>query len=61
MGWELRSLSSRRTTCLTLAVTERLGLEESGGMVRVEPVHYDPLEEIERFGDVLGGISASNV
>jgi hypothetical protein len=24
-----------------LAVTERLGLEESGGMVRVGPVHYN--------------------
>ena len=37
-----------------LAVTERLGLEDSGGMVRVGPVHYNTLEEIMRFGDVLG-------
>jgi cysteine desulfurase family protein (TIGR01976 family) len=37
-----------------LAVTERLGLEDSGGMVRVGPVHYNTLEEIERFGEVLG-------
>lgn len=41
-----------------LAVTERLGLEESGGMVRVGPVHYNTLEEIERFGKALGGIVA---
>jgi cysteine desulfurase family protein (TIGR01976 family) len=39
-----------------LAVTERLGLEESGGMVRVGPVHYNTIDEIYRFGNVLGGI-----
>jgi selenocysteine lyase/cysteine desulfurase len=37
-----------------LAVTERLGLEDRGGMVGVRPVHYNTLEEIMRFGDVLG-------
>ena len=42
-----------------LAVTERLGLEESGGMVRVGPVHYNTVEEIYRWGEVLGKISAS--
>jgi cysteine desulfurase family protein (TIGR01976 family) len=36
-----------------LSVTERLGLEESGGMVRVGPVHYNTAEEIERFGEAL--------
>lgn len=36
-----------------LAVTERLGLEESGGMVRVGAVHYNTLEEVERLGGVL--------
>jgi cysteine desulfurase family protein (TIGR01976 family) len=41
-----------------LAVTERLGLEESGGMVRVGPVHYNTMEEIHRFGEVLGRIAA---
>lgn len=40
-----------------LAVTERLGLEESGGMVRVGPVHYNTVEEIERFGEALGEIA----
>jgi selenocysteine lyase/cysteine desulfurase len=42
-----------------LAVTERLGLEESGGMVRVGPVHYNTVEEIHRFGEALRRIAAS--
>ena len=41
-----------------LAVTERLGLEESGGMVRVGSVHYNTVEEIKKFGEALGRISA---
>jgi len=41
-----------------LAVTERLGLENSGGMVRVGPVHYNTVEEIKRFGEALGRIAA---
>ena len=36
-----------------LAVTERLGLEQSGGMVRVGPVHYNTLDEIGQFGEAL--------
>jgi len=36
-----------------LAVTEWLGLEESGGMVRVGPVHYNTEKEIQQFGDAL--------
>jgi len=36
-----------------LAVTERLGLEESGGLVRIGAVHYNTLGEIEQFKDVL--------
>jgi cysteine desulfurase family protein (TIGR01976 family) len=36
-----------------LAVVERLGLLEAGGMIRVGPVHYNTLEELERFGEVL--------
>jgi len=43
-----------------LAVTERLGLEESGGMVRVGPVHYNTVEEIERLGEALRKIASSN-
>ncbi len=40
-----------------LAVTERLGVEQSGGMVRVGTVHYNTIEEIERFGEALGRIA----
>jgi cysteine desulfurase family protein (TIGR01976 family) len=40
-----------------LAVTERLGLEVSGGMVRVGPAHYNTVEEVGRFGEVLGRIT----
>ena len=42
-----------------LAVTERLGLEDSGGMVRVGPVHYNTVEEILRFGEMLGKVAAA--
>ncbi len=34
-------------------VTERLGLEESGGMVRVGAVHYNTLDEVERLQSAL--------
>jgi cysteine desulfurase family protein (TIGR01976 family) len=36
-----------------LEVTKRLGLEDKGGMLRVGPVHYNTVEEIERCGEVL--------
>ena len=39
-----------------LEVTTRLGLEGSGGMVRVGPVHYNTLEEIQRFGEALANL-----
>lgn len=41
-----------------LSVTERLGVEESGGMVRVGPVHYNTIAEIERFGEAIARIAA---
>jgi hypothetical protein len=44
-----------------LAVTERLGLEDSGGMMRVGPVHYNTLEEIRQFGEVLRRITEMKV
>jgi selenocysteine lyase/cysteine desulfurase len=40
-----------------LNVTTDLGLEETGGMVRVGPVHYNTLDEIRRFGEALGRIA----
>jgi cysteine desulfurase family protein (TIGR01976 family) len=36
-----------------LNITERLGVEERGGMVRVGAVHYNTLEEIERLKEAL--------
>jgi selenocysteine lyase/cysteine desulfurase len=42
-----------------LAVTERLGVEEQGGMVRVGAAHYNTLEEIARFGEALEKIARS--
>jgi cysteine desulfurase family protein (TIGR01976 family) len=40
-----------------LAVTERLGVEDSGGMVRVGAVHYNTLEEVARLGEALKRIA----
>jgi len=42
-----------------LAVTERLGIESSGGMVRVGAAHYNTVEEVERFGEALKKIASS--
>lgn len=42
-------------------VTTRLGLEDKSGMVRVEPVHYNTVEEIKKFGEELGRITAGGV
>jgi cysteine desulfurase family protein (TIGR01976 family) len=43
-----------------LAVTQRLGVEDSGGMVRVGPVHYNTIEEVDRFGKVLAEIAGAD-
>lgn len=40
-----------------LAVTERLELEESGGMLRVGAVHYNTLDEISRLREALHKIA----
>ncbi|HET6846354.1 MAG TPA: cysteine desulfurase-like protein [Anaerolineales bacterium] len=42
-----------------LAVTERLGVEDRGGMLRVGAVHYNTLEEVERLRQALDQISRS--
>jgi len=34
-------------------------MEDSGGMVRVGLVHYNTVEEIEKFGEVLGKIKTA--
>ena len=38
-------------------VTERLGLEDNGGMVRVGAAHYNTLEEVQRLKEALIKIS----
>ena len=40
-----------------LAIVERMGLLEAGGMVRVGPVHYNTFDELDRFGEVLKKVS----
>jgi selenocysteine lyase/cysteine desulfurase len=40
-----------------LNVTERLGLEDSGGMVRVGATHYNTLSEVEQLKTALKKIS----
>jgi cysteine desulfurase family protein (TIGR01976 family) len=66
-GWQPRQLADRLGqeriftwdgNYYALAVTERLGLEGKGGMLRVGPVHYNTLEEVARLGQVLGEIVA---
>ena len=67
-GWHPRRLAEKLAregiyvwdgNYYALAVTERLGLEEGGGMVRVGPAHYNTLEEINRLGEVLGRVTLS--
>ncbi len=64
-GWHSRQVAERLGdegiyvwdgNYYALAVTERLGLEASGGMVRVGAVHYNTLEEVRRFGQALGRV-----
>ena len=40
-----------------ICVTERLGVEDSGGMVRIGAAHYNTSTEIERLGQALMEIS----
>lgn len=42
-----------------LAISERLGLEESGGMVRVGAAHYNTVEEIKHLGEELTKIATA--
>jgi selenocysteine lyase/cysteine desulfurase len=61
-GWHPRQLAEKLAEAniyvwdgnyYALAVTERLGLEDKGGMVRVGPVHYNTLAEVERLNTAL--------
>jgi selenocysteine lyase/cysteine desulfurase len=40
-----------------LNVTTDLGIEDDGGMVRVGPVHYNTVEEVQRFAEELWKIA----
>ena len=40
-----------------LNITERLDLEDKGGMVRVGAAHYNTLDEITRLGEALQKIA----
>ena len=40
-----------------LNVTERLGVEESGGMVRIGLVHYNTSDEVDRLLAALKDVS----
>ena len=40
-----------------LAVSERLGVEDQGGMVRVGAAHYNTLDEVTRLGEALNKIA----
>ena len=42
-----------------LSVTERLGVEDSGGVVRIGAAHYNTFDEIELLGEALEEISES--
>jgi selenocysteine lyase/cysteine desulfurase len=43
-----------------LNVTEQLGLESKGGMVRVGAVHYNTLQEVDRLKNALAKIGEEN-
>ncbi len=42
-----------------LAVTERLGLEDSGGMVRIGLTHYNTISEVDRLVAVVEELAGS--
>jgi cysteine desulfurase family protein (TIGR01976 family) len=61
-GWKPRQLAERLAeqdvyvwdgNYYAINVTDRLGLEDKGGMVRVGPVHYNTVDEIKQFGEAL--------
>ena len=40
-----------------ICATERLGVEATGGMVRIGAAHYNTVDEIDRLGEALEEIS----
>ena len=41
-----------------LNLTERLGVEQSGGLLRIGLVHYNTMEEVDRLLEALHEFSA---
>ena len=39
-----------------LAIMEKLGLQKTGGMLRVGPVHYNTVQEIDRLLEALSDL-----
>jgi cysteine desulfurase family protein (TIGR01976 family) len=65
-GWQPRQVAEKLAdrkvyvwdgNYYALNVTERLGLEEHGGMVRVGPVHYNTLDEVASLKEVLWSLA----
>ena len=60
---DVARLLAERSICVwdgnyyAINLTERLGLEDTGGMVRIGLVHYNTHEEIDRFLKVLSSIT----
>lgn len=61
-GWQPRQVAEKLAAgdiyvwdgnYYALNVTERLGVEDHGGMVRVGPVHYNTLDEVAKLKDAL--------
>ena len=44
-----------------VAVMDRLGLEDSGGLVRIGFVHYNTIDEVDRVLNALAGLAARAV
>ena len=66
-GWQPRQLAEAlgekdiytwNGNYYALAVTERLGLEEQGGMLRVGAVHYNTIDEVAQLGEVLRNLAS---
>ena len=41
-----------------LSISQRLGVEESGGLVRLGLVHYNTAEEVDRLLEVIEGVTS---
>lgn len=56
MPWIAKHVDGQATyngNFYALSVTERLGLEETGGLVRVGLTHYNTQEEVDRLVEAL--------